>query len=94
MSPKSVIRVPPRRAHHRGGIDPSIQAGPQPRQCPEGTCQVKQNLPFCGRVPLNLRFGINDLAAAAGGENAAKLLNLTVPFYPSQPKQQLDTTVL
>ena len=28
---------------------------------------------------LDQRLRINDLAVAAGGENAAKLLNLTVP---------------
>ena len=44
-----------------------------------GTVKVSRIRPFCGRVPLNLRLGINDLAAAVGGENAAKLLNLTVP---------------
>ena len=36
--------------------------------------------PFCGRILLDQRLRINDLAVAAGGENAAKLLNLTVPF--------------
>ena len=35
--------------------------------------------PFCGRILLDNRLRINDLAVAAGGENAAKLLNLTVP---------------
>ena len=35
--------------------------------------------PFCGRILLDQRLRINDLAVAAGGENAAKLLNLTVP---------------
>ena len=35
--------------------------------------------PFCGRILLDQRLIINDLAVAAGGENAAKLLNLTVP---------------
>lgn len=28
---------------------------------------------------MNLRLGINAIAVAAGGENTAKLLNLTVP---------------
>ena len=45
----------------------------------EGTVKLSRICPFCGRVPLNLRLGINDIAAAVGGENAAKLLNLTVP---------------
>ena len=36
--------------------------------------------PFCGRILLDQRLIINDLAVAAGGENAAKLLNLTVPL--------------
>ena len=35
--------------------------------------------PFCGRILRDQRLIINDLAVAAGGENAAKLLNLTVP---------------
>ena len=47
-----------------------------------GTVQLSRIRPFCGRMPLELRLGINDLAAAAGGENAAKLLNLTVPGWP------------
>ena len=34
--------------------------------------------PFCGRILLDQRLIINDLAVAASGENAAKLLNLTV----------------
>ena len=42
-----------------------------------GTVKLSRIRPFCGRMPLELRLGINDLAAAAGGENAAKLLNLT-----------------
>ena len=45
----------------------------------ERAVQLSRIRPFCGRVPLNLRLGLNDLAAAVGGENAAKLLNLTVP---------------
>ena len=35
--------------------------------------------PFCGRILLDQGLRINDLAVAASGENAAKLLNLTVP---------------
>ena len=41
--------------------------------------------PFCGRILLDQRLRINDLAVAAGGENAAKLLNLTVPGGVSLP---------
>ena len=43
----------------------------------KGTVKLSRIRPFCGRVPLNLRLGINDLVAAEGCENAAKLLNLT-----------------
>ena len=41
--------------------------------------------PFCGRILLDQRLRINDLAVAAGGENAAKLLNLTVPSRRAAP---------
>ena len=46
----------------------------------EGTVKLSRIRPFCGRILLDQRLRINDLAVAAGGENAAKLLNLTVPF--------------
>ena len=45
----------------------------------EGTVKLSRICPFCGRILLDQRLRINDLAVAAGGENAAKLLNLTVP---------------
>ena len=45
-----------------------------------GTVKLSRICPFCGRILLDQRLRINDLAVAAGGENAAKLLNLTVPF--------------
>ena len=44
-----------------------------------GTVKLSRICPFCGRILLDNRLRINDLAVAAGGENAAKLLNLTVP---------------
>ena len=44
-----------------------------------GTVKLSRIRPFCGRILLDQRLRINDLAVAAGGENAAKLLNLTVP---------------
>ena len=43
-----------------------------------GTVKLSRICPFCGRTFLDQRLRINDLAVAAGGENAAKLLNLTV----------------
>ena len=45
----------------------------------KGTVKSSRICPFCGRILLDQRLRINDLAVAAGGENAAKLLNLTVP---------------
>ena len=44
-----------------------------------GTVKLSRICPFCGRILLDQRLRINDLAVAAGCENAAKLLNLTVP---------------
>ena len=44
-----------------------------------GTVKLSRIRPFCGKILLDQRLRINDLAVAAGGENAAKLLNLTVP---------------
>ena len=43
------------------------------------TVKLSRIRPFCGRILLDQRLRINDLAVAPGGENAAKLLNLTVP---------------
>ena len=48
----------------------------------EGTVKLSRICPFCGRILLDHRLRINDLAVVAGGENAAKLLNLTVPAAP------------
>ena len=45
-----------------------------------GTVKLSRICPFCGRILLDQTLIINDLAVAAGGENAAKLLNLTVSF--------------
>ena len=45
-----------------------------------GTVKLSKICPFCGKILLDQRLRINDLAVAAGGENAAKLLNLTVPL--------------
>ena len=47
--------------------------------CDVGTVKLSRICPFCGRILLDQKLRINDLAVAAGGENAAKLLNLTVP---------------
>ena len=49
-----------------------------------GTVKLSRICPFCGRVLMDNRLRINDLAVAAGGENAAKLLNLTVPSKASR----------
>ena len=49
-----------------------------------GTVKLSRICPFCGRILLDQKLRINDLAVAAGGENAAKLLNLTVPL--TKPK--------
>ena len=49
------------------------------KERPRGTLKLSRICPFCGRILLDQRLIINDLAVAAGGENAAKLLNLTVP---------------
>ena len=46
----------------------------------KSTVKLSRIRPFCGRILLDNRLRINDLAVAAGGENAAKLLNLTVSF--------------
>ena len=45
-----------------------------------GTVKLSRICAFRGRILLDQRLIINDLAVAAGGENAAKLLNLTVPW--------------
>ena len=55
------------------------------RNWPEGTVKLSRICPFCGRILLDQRLIINDLAVAAGGENAAKLLNLTVPSALPDP---------
>ena len=55
------------------------------RQGRLGTVKLSRICPFCGRILLDQRLIINDLAVAAGGENAAKLLNLTVPKRESEP---------
>ena len=41
-----------------------------------GTVKLSRICSFRGRILLDHRLRINDLAVAAGGENAAKLLNL------------------
>ena len=61
---------------------------PQLDNTPWGTVKLSRICPFCGRILLDQRLIINDLAVAAGGENAAKLLNLTVPYVwpPTQTR--------
>ena len=56
-----------------------VNEGPNLRSL-DGTVKLSRICPFCGRILLDQRLIINDLAVAAGGENAAKLLNLTVPL--------------
>ena len=55
-----------------------------------GTVKLSRIRPFCGRILLDQRLRTNDLAVAASGENAAKLLNLTVPH--EQPSGGHDRT--
>ena len=38
------------------------------------TVKLSRIRPFCGRMPSDLRLGINDLAARADSEDADKLL--------------------
>ena len=54
---------------------------------PRGTVKLSRICPFFGRILLDQRLRINGLAVAAGGENAAKLLNLTVPTRVWEPFQ-------
>ena len=64
----------------RGTAEQWIKEGKQAVKMTRlGTVKLSRICPFCGRIPLDQRLRINDLAVAAGGENAAKLLNLTVP---------------
>ena len=58
-------------------VDKGVLVSESPRA---GTVKLSRICPFCGRILLDQRLRINDLAVAAGGENAAKLLNLTVPL--------------
>ena len=61
----------------------------------KGTVKLSRICPFCGRILLDQRLRINDLAVAAGGENAAKLLNLTVPFgLPGSASQRVGMCTL
>ena len=55
-----------------------MQASIKCRRSANGTVKLSRIRPFCGRILLDQRLRIDDLAVAAGGENAAKLLNLTV----------------
>ena len=82
----------PARLLSNGFWPAELLAGPLKRQrFPErvsqhlkvGTVKLSRIRPFCGRILLDQRLRINDLAVAAGGENAAKLLNLTVPGQES-----------
>ena len=43
-----------------------------------GTVKLSRICPFCEKILLDQRLRINDLAVAAGGENAAKLLDSTL----------------
>ena len=45
-----------------------------------GTVNLSRIRPFCGRILLKLRPGINDLEVVEGDENATKQLNLTIPY--------------
>ena len=70
-----------RWARERAGYSVDAVAGRFPKiKAWEGTVKLSRIRPFCGRILLDQRLRINDLAVAAGGENAAKLLNLTVSF--------------
>ena len=60
----------PRHGKLHGSAEPSELAG---------TVKLSRIRPFCGRILLDQRLRINDLAVAASGENAAEPLNLTVP---------------
>ena len=62
------------------------------RKPPKGTVKLSRICPFCGRILLDQRLRINDLAVAAGGENAAKLLNLTVPLGKEGSPENEDST--
>ena len=64
----------------RAAIHIARPLGLDPASSPIGTVKLSRIRPFCGRILLHQRLRINDLAVAAGGENAAKLLNLTVPL--------------
>ena len=46
-----------------------------------GTVKLSRIRPFCGRILLKLRPGINDLEVVEGDENATKQLNLTLPKH-------------
>ena len=75
--------------NHQSSLRPSPAASSQASSAREplnsltflasGTVKLSRIRPFCGRILLDHRLRINDLAVAASGENAAKLLNLTVP---------------
>ena len=78
---------PGQHGHQRGSsprhfrshvLAPNMQASIKCRRSANGTVKLSRIRPFCGRILLDQRLRINDLAVAAGGENAAKLLNLTV----------------
>ena len=64
-------------------MPPKLQFSPTAKRRTSGTVKLSRIRPFCGRILLDQRLRINDLAVAASGENAAKLLNLTVPFAGS-----------
>ena len=58
-----------------------------------GTVKLSRICPFCGKILLDNRLRINDLAVATGGENAAKLLNLTVPSPVADRANDHDNNV-
>ena len=75
-----------RKAAEQGDADSQSRLGLMydngegvPENDAEGTVKLSRICPFCGKILLDQRLRINGLAVAAGGENAAKLLNLTVP---------------
>ena len=72
-----------RRGHFQGRVGSAggRACGESGRtRAPRGTVKLSRICPFCRCIPLELSLRINDLEAVAGGENAAKQLNLTVPL--------------
>ena len=83
MGPSETTRTDPDTSAPRPWVEivstPSGSISVRTVRAP-GTVKLSRICAFCGRILLDQRLIINDLAVAAGGENAAKLLNLTAPF--------------